>query len=225
MMASTHAAYGFVASYAITLLFVNLISPATYAMVVPATAWLVIAGMVGGVFPDLDQLQFWGPPWLSRHFVHKKTCHFISGYFMATALLLATAALVPNYVIPLVVLACATMGAGVHSFMDPFDGWNDKHPKWGIWEHIRGQWIASKRWIMFAGLWEWVIQAFATIWFILISASLSPLTIMIWRLPGWEVTAASYGSIWAISAFWDAREAPKRQGRERRLIRAIRRIK
>jgi len=224
-MASTHAAYGFVMSYALTLLFVHVAPLTTCAVVMQVTAWLVIVGMVGGVFPDLDQLQFWGPPWLSRFFVHKKTCHYITGYFMATALLFAAAVLASNYAVPLLVLACAAMGAGMHSLMDPLDGWNDNNPAWGIYEHITRRWLPSLRWVMFAGLWEWIIQAFATIWFILISANLSPLTIIRYQFPGWEVTAGSYGAIWVVSTLWDARKAPERQDRERELIRAIRRIK
>ena len=223
-MASTHAAYGFVSSYALTLLFVGVFSP-TNTMTMSVTASLVIAGMVGGVLPDLDQLQFWGPLWLSKHFRHKDTCHYITGYFMVTAVLSAAAALVPSYTLWLLGFACATIGAGVHSFMDIFDGWNDAHPEWGIFEHIRGRWLSSLRWVMFAGLWEWIIQAFATIWFIWISANLAPLTISIWQFPGWQVTTASYALIWVVSTLWDARHAPERQERERELIRAIQRIK
>lgn len=224
-MASTHAAYGFVTSYPLILLFVSVTSPTTYAMVMPVTAWLVIAGMVGGVFPDLDQLQFWGPPSISKHFRHKDTCHYISGYFIATAALLTATVFVPSYALWLLGMACASFGAGFHSLMDLLDGWNDGNPAWGIFEHVTKRWLPSLRWVMFAGLWEWIIQAFATIWFIWISANLSSLTILAWRFPGWGVATGSYGSIWVVSTLWDARHAAERQERERELIRAIGRIK
>jgi hypothetical protein len=225
MMASTHAAYGFVSSYVLALLFVRFISPTAYPLIMSVTAWLVIVGMIGGVFPDLDQLQFWGPPWISKHFRHKDTCHYIAGYVLAAMILLATAVLVPSYALWLLGLACAAFGAGIHSLMDPLDGWNDNNPAWGIYEHVTKRWLPSLRWVMFAGLWEWIIQAFATIWFIWISANLSPLTISAWQFPGWLVATGSYGSIWVISTLWDARHAPERQERERELIHAIRKVK
>lgn len=225
MMASTHAAYGFVMSSFLVFLVVRFALPMSYAIVLPVTAWLVIAGVVGGVFPDLDQLQFWGPPWLAKHFRHKDTCHYIVGYFVATIILLVVTVLVSNYSFAFLALACASFGAGFHSLMDPLDGWNDGNPAWGIFEHVKKRWIASKRWVMFAGLWEWIIQAFATIWFILIAVNLSSLTILAWQLPGWAVATVSYAAIWVISTVWDAREAPGRQQRERELIQEIRHIK
>jgi hypothetical protein len=212
-------------SYLLTILFVGVTSPTIYTIVVPVTAWLVIAGMIGGVLPDLDQLQFWGPPWLAKHFRHKDTCHYIFGYFIATAILLTANVFVPSYCLWLLGIACASVGAGFHSLMDPLDGWNNGNPAWGIFEHITQRWLPSLRWVMFAGMWEWIIQAFATIWFIWISANLSSLTILAWRFPGWVVAAGSYGSIWVVSTLWDAHHAPERQERERELIRAIRRIK
>jgi hypothetical protein len=222
MMASTHAAYGFVSSYALAMLFVKFISPASYALIAPVTAYLVILGMLGGLFPDLDQLQFWGPPAISKHFVHKKTCHYIAGYFITTVGLLTVAYLFRDYALGFLGVGCASIGAGVHSLMDPFDGWNDNNPKWGIYEHIHFGWLPSLRWVMFAGMWEWIVQAFATIWFIWISANLSALTVFDWSMPGWTVATVSYAFVWVLSMLWDARAAVERQTRERAAVRAIR---
>lgn len=173
-MMSTHTAYGFVAAYSLALLFV-IVVPSAYNAVIPMTAWFVLAGVFGGFFPDIDQLEFWGPQQIRKYFVHKKTFHYITGYFIATVILASLAAIYPQYLFWFLALACASFGAGVHSLMDPLDGWRDDHPEEGTYEHLSRKWIPSLRLVMFAGMWEWVIQAFAAIWFIAISANLSQL--------------------------------------------------
>jgi hypothetical protein len=218
-MMSTHTAYGFVAAFSLALLFANVV-PSAYSVVMPLTAWFVLAGLVGGFFPDIDQLEFWGPEQLRKYFVHKKTLHYISGSFIATVILASLAAIYPQHLFWFLALACASVGAGVHSLMDPLDGWRDDHPEQGIYEHLSRKWIPSLRLVMFAGMWEWVIQAFAAIWFIAISANLSPLL-----LPGWKLGTVIYFFIWTISAVFDAQHmAPKRQSRELEYIRGLREL-
>jgi hypothetical protein len=215
-MMSTHTAYGFVAAYSLALIF-SIVVPSAYTAVMPVTAWLVLSGVFGGFFPDIDQLEFWGPQQIRKYFVHKKTLHYITGYFVAMAILTSLAVFYPQYLLWLLGLACASLGAGVHSLMDPLDGWRDDHPEQGIYEHLRRKWIPSLRLVMFAGMWEWVIQAFAAIWFIAISANLSQLF-----LPGWKLGTVIYFFIWGISAVFDAHYvAPKRQSREIDYIRSL----
>lgn len=218
MMMSTHMAYGFVSAYLLGLLFVFGMAPSTYSAVIPLTAWLALAGLVGGFFPDIDQLEFCGPVRLRKYFTHKKTFHFISGYLILSFLLLGSAIILRQYLIPLLVLACACVAAGIHSIMDPLDGWRDDHPEQGIYEHLSRRWLPSLRLIMFAGMWEWVVQAAATIGFIAISANLSQLIV-----PGWVLATMTYFIIWIISAVFDAfHRAPKRQPRETTSIRSFR---
>jgi hypothetical protein len=211
-------AYGFVSAYLLGVSFAVVVAPSSYSAVVPITAWLALAGLVGGFLPDIDQLEFWGPVAIRKYFVHKKTLHYISGYFLASLLLVALAALISQFLIPLLILACICVAAGVHSLMDPLDGWRDDHLEQGIYEHISRRWIPSLRIVMFAGMWEWVIQAAATIGFIAISANLSQLV-----LPGWVLATVTYFVIWAISAVFDAfHRAPKRQPRESAALRSFR---
>jgi hypothetical protein len=90
--------------------------------------------------------------------------------------------------------------------MDPLDGWRNDHPEEGIYEHITRKWLPSRRIIHFAGMWEWVIQAFAAVWFIAISANLSQLFIT-----GGQFGTLAYLGIFSISAVFDAKHrAPKR---------------
>ena len=177
-MASTHMAFGFVSSYFLTAVFATHIAGWAYPVIMPITAVLALVGLFGGLFPDVDQLEFWGPTWIRKYFVHKKTLHFLFGYFIATVLLVGLAVCEPQHVLLLLGLACASLGAGVHSAMDPFDGFRDADQNQGIYEHVfLRRWIRSLNVVRFAHMWEWVVQAFATIWFIAISANLSQLIV------------------------------------------------
>lgn len=212
-------AYGFVTAYGISLAFATALGPSTYPLVASSTGLVVLAGLIGGFFPDIDQLEFWGwPKSIRKYFTHKKTFHFIAGYLALSIACLVLAATYPQSVLLFLLLACWSFGAWVHSLMDPLDGWRDDNPKEGIYEHVTRRWLPSLRLVMFAGMWEWVIQAFAAIWFIPISANLSPLI-----FPGWKFGTVAYFLIWLISAVFDAfHRAPKRQPRERDLVRTFR---
>lgn len=130
------------------------------------------------------------------------------------ALLFIMALEIRQYSFWFLLLACGCIGAGVHSIMDPFDGWNDDHPDWGIYEHLTRRWLPSLQLVVFAHMWEWVIQAFAAIWFIAISAHLSQLL-----QPGWQVATEGYLGIWIVSALFDVRiRASDRQARELKLL-------
>jgi hypothetical protein len=210
-------AYGFVAGYLLALLFANLF-PWSASLVLPLTAFLALVSLFGGAIPDLDQLEFWGPTQIRKYFVHKKTCHYIIGYAVASAMLFVLADWFSQYTISLLALACVSLGASAHCLMDPLDGWRDEKPRQGIYEHVTKQWLPSLRLVMFAGLWEWVIQALAAVGFIAISANLPQLVV-----PGWKIATLVYFVIWIISVVFDAlHRGPKRQAIEEESIRALR---
>ncbi len=216
-MMSTHMAYGFVTAYVLSVTFAIWVAPSTYQVLMPATAILALAGAIGAIFPDIDQAEFWAPKSIGKYFTHKKTLHYITGYLILSSILVILAIFFQKYVFWLIVAACWSFGAWTHSLMDPLDGWRDDNPEEGIYEHITRKWLPSKRLIHFAGMWEWVVQAFAAVWFIAISANLSQLLI-----PGWQLGTMAYLGIFSISAVFDARHrAPKRQPRELPHIRLL----
>lgn len=215
LMISTHMAYGFVVAYALGVTFAMWIAPSAYPILMPVTAVLALAGAIGAIFPDLDQLEFWAPASIGKHFIHKKTFHYITGYLILSVILVILATFFQKYVLWLIATACWSLAAWIHSVMDPLDGWRDDHPEQGIYEHVTRKWLPSLRLIHFAGMWEWVVQAFAGLCFIAISANLSQLII-----PGWQIGASVYLGILLVSALFDARlTAPKRQPRELPYIR------
>lgn len=114
-------AYGFVVGYFFTSFFVELV-PWSSPLVLPVTASLALASLAGGALPDLDQLEFWGPMQIRKYFVHKKTCHYITGYAIASAILFVLASWFSQYTVLLLALACVGLGAWVHCVMDPLDG-------------------------------------------------------------------------------------------------------
>jgi len=211
---STHMAYGFVSAYSLALLFATVIAPSSYPVIMSITAWLVLAGFLGGIVPDVDSLESIG-------FVHKKTCHFIIGYLIAAGGLVILAWLVPQYQVSILPVACVALGAWLHSFMDIFDGFNDDDPSKGIYEHLYFGWLRSRQKIAFGGTWEWILQAFAALCFIAISANLSQLFML-----GWQVSTIAYGVIWGTSVLYDVLvRAKKRQAVELKYIRGYRGVR
>lgn len=203
-------AWGFVSAYTLSVAFAFWIAPWSSVIILPITAWCALCGVVGGALPDIDQLEFCGPLPLRKYFTHKKTLHYITGYLILTIILLGFAIVLRQYVTTLVLLASVAFGAWFHSMMDPFDGWRDDRMDQGIFEHVRRKWIASLHLVPFAKMWEWVIQAFAALCFIAISANLSQLIV-----PGWQLGTGVYFMIWLVSVLYDARyRAPKRQAKE-----------
>jgi len=211
---STHMAYGFVSGYLLTLLFA-VVAPSSCSVVMPVTAFLALAGLVGGIIPDIDSLESLG-------FVHKKTCHFIVGYLLAAVGLFIVAWLFLERRVWVLVLACVALGGWLHSFMDIFDGFRDRDPSQGIYEHLFvRRWLRSLNKVGFAGTWEWILQALAALGFIAISANLSQLFV-----PGWQVSTVTYGCIWGISVTYDVLvRAKKRQEAEFSYIHGYRGIR
>lgn len=207
-------AWGFVSSYTFSLVFVSWIAPWSSVVILPITAWCALCGVVGGALPDIDQLEFCGPLPLRKYFTHKKTLHYITGYLILAIVMIGIALMLRQYVVSFVLLGCVAFGGWVHSVMDPFDGWRDDRMDEGIFEHVTQKWIASLHLVLFAGMWEWVIQAFAALCFIAISANLSQLMV-----PGWQLGTGVYFMIWLVSVVYDARyRAPKRQVKESALL-------
>lgn len=114
------------------------------AVLAPETAgWALLAGAVGGLFPDLDM-----------YVGHRKTLHFPVLYPLLAggATLLAVA--VPS--VPTVALAIAALAAAVHCVADVFGGGLELRP-WeatsdrAVYDHVRGTWIVPRRWIPYDG--------------------------------------------------------------------------
>jgi hypothetical protein len=212
LMASTHMAYGFVTGFMMAVLF--MIAAPWASFVLPNTATFALVGLAGGLFPDIDQLEFWGPPFIRKYFTHKKTLHYLLGYLILGTLLFIMALGNHENSFWFLAVACGSTGAGVHSIMDPFDGMRDDNPQQGIYEHLTRRWLPSLQLVVFAHMWEWVIQAFAAIWFIAISVHLSQLL-----QPGWQVATETYFVIWIVSAVFDVHiRASDRQARELKLL-------
>jgi hypothetical protein len=192
-MLSTHMAWGFVWAYALALIL-SIAVPSSCQLVMSATAWFVIAGLFGGGFPDFDG-------WESIGLMHRKSCHYIFGYFFATLMLVGIAILSPRSRFWAILFACITLGACFHSAIDLADGGRNNDLSQGVYEHVfLRRWLRARNWIPFAGMYEWVLQAFAALWFIPISASLSQLTASV---PNWLLGMLAYAAIWVVSLWYD----------------------
>jgi hypothetical protein len=132
MMGTTHAAMG-----------VALAAPLT--VVAPELAPVAaLAGLLGGVFPDLDLLSG----------QHRRTLHF-PVYYSATALATSAAALLAPAPAT-VALAFFLLSAAVHCITDAAGGGLELRP-WeatddrGVYVHPTGTWVAPRRWIRYDG--------------------------------------------------------------------------
>ena len=135
MMATTHALAGV------------LIGLGVLAAVPEAGAPVLLAGALGGAFPDLDVLA-----------VHRRTLHFPLGYAVLSALATATALFGPAAVATPVAVAVAVFfaAAAVHTASDVFGGGLELRP-WeatsdrALYDHLRGRWRPPRRWIRYDG--------------------------------------------------------------------------
>jgi len=98
---------------------------------------LVIAGVLGGAFPDSDML-----------FVHRKTLHFPVRYSVGAGGLALLALAIPS---SLVILgAVATAAAALHCLMDALGGGKEMRP-WletdnrAVYNHVSRTWIRPRR--------------------------------------------------------------------------------
>jgi hypothetical protein len=103
----------------------------------------VAAGLLGGVFPDLD-----------LYAGHRKRLHFPVYYSALAPAALAAAALAPG--VATVAGASFVLGAAVHSVADAFGGGLELRP-WeassdrAVYDHYRGRWVAPRRWVRYDG--------------------------------------------------------------------------
>lgn len=132
MMATTHAAVGLLLAVPLTVVAPDL---------APAAA---LAGIAGGVFPDLDLLSG----------VHRKTLHFPDYYWLGTVPAFVAAAVAPGP--GTVVVAYFLLSAAVHSVSDALGAGTESRP-WertsaeAVYLHSRSRWIAPRYWVRYDG--------------------------------------------------------------------------
>jgi hypothetical protein len=131
MMATTHALVGV------------LLGSASLFVAPELAPVAVIAGLAGGVFPDLDLYSG-----------HRKTLHFPVYYSAAAAVALAGAMLFPTAWT--FALGFFLLAAAAHSASDAFGGGLELKPWLGqseraVYDHYHGRWISPRRWIRYDG--------------------------------------------------------------------------
>lgn len=114
------------------------------AAVAPEAAGIaLVAGLLGGVFPDLD-----------LYVGHRRTLHFPVYYSLLAAVAVPLAVASPT-TLTLAVAAWA-LAAATHCLADVFGGGLELRP-WqatadrAVYDHFNGRWIAPKRWIRYDG--------------------------------------------------------------------------
>lgn len=128
MMFSTHILIGAVLGYFLSGFFSADITV------------LIVAGMVGGLIPELDFLV--GKP--------RRTLHYPFSYFLAA--IVPFAAFLTMKTKFFLYGATVLFAAGVHSFMDIFAGaelrsWNrNEWQQTAVYNHIQRKWIKPRRW-------------------------------------------------------------------------------
>lgn len=131
MMATTHALAGV------------LVGLWVLAAVPEAGALVLLAGALGGAFPDLDILA-----------VHRRTLHFPLGYAALSGVAAAATPFVPaRLAIPAAAFFAA---AAVHAATDVFGGGLELRPWEGtsdraLYDHLRGRWRRPRRWVRYDG--------------------------------------------------------------------------
>ncbi|QHS16256.1 metal-dependent hydrolase [haloarchaeon 3A1-DGR] len=147
MMQTTHALVGMAIATPIAVRFPEL------------AGIVLIAGLVGGAFPDLDLYKG-----------HRRTLHFPVLYAAAAvvASVIAAAGLgglsgtvsLPETVLAstptVAALAVGFAAAAAHCLMDVLGGGLELRPWEGrddraVYDHVRGRWIAPRRWIRYDG--------------------------------------------------------------------------
>ncbi|MFC6614104.1 metal-dependent hydrolase [Halopenitus salinus] len=123
---------------------VGMAIAAPIAVIAPELAGIVLlAGLVGGAAPDLDLYRG-----------HRRALHYPVGYPIAAGI--AAVAAVVSATPTAVALAVFLAAAAAHCLMDvlggglelrPWEGRDDR----GVYDHVRGRWIAPRRWIRYDG--------------------------------------------------------------------------
>ena len=132
MMSPTHTASG-------VFLAVPLVVVAPEFAAVGA-----LAGIAGGVFPDLDLVVG----------EHRRTLHFPVYYWLLALPAAVAAAVSPSAMT--VALALFTLSAAVHSVVDWFGAGPEPRPwadpsEQAVYLHVGDRWLAPKRWVRYDG--------------------------------------------------------------------------
>jgi hypothetical protein len=131
MMLPTHALGGMVLAMSMAFVAPEFASVA------------VVAGLLGGVFPDLDM-----------YMGHRKTLHYPVYFTVFGVTALSVAGLFPS--VETVFIAVFLAGAAVHSVTDivgsglelrPWEATSDR----AVYDHHRNRWIAPRHWIRYDG--------------------------------------------------------------------------
>ena len=131
MMATTHALVGFALGALAT------------ALGVPAGPAL-LAAVAGSVLPDFD-----------LYAGHRRTLHFPVLYPIAAAAGVVVALATGGW-LPATLAALLLLGAALHTTADVFGGGLELRPWEGtsdraVYDHVRGRWIAPRRWVRYDG--------------------------------------------------------------------------
>ncbi|MCU4926153.1 metal-dependent hydrolase [Halobacteria archaeon AArc-dxtr1] len=141
MMATTHVLAG-----------LALLAPVAYAVPELAPA-LAVGAILGGLAPDADLLL-----------AHRRTLHFP---LLGGAVAVPVVALGTLWSTPLTVgVAAFAVAAWLHAASDVLGGgpemdpWNDASGR-AVYDHLRGRWLAARRWIRYDGAPEDAVVAIA----------------------------------------------------------------
>lgn len=131
MMATTHVLAGVALAAGASLLGAEV------------SVVVVLAAGVGGLVPDLD-----------LYAGHRRTLHYPVVLPVLAAVALGIATVIPRPGV--LVVAFFLAGAALHAAMDVLGGGLELKP-WeatserAVYDHVRGQWIAPRRWIPYDG--------------------------------------------------------------------------
>jgi hypothetical protein len=206
-MVSTHMGYGFAFAYFLSLPLGIAFFPWNSSEISSFSVYFVLAGLAGGVLPDIDR-------WEQIGFSHRKTLHYVTGYGLLVIILIGLVYVLPrSLTVWIVGSSCFFAGAWLHSIMDILDGfWADDVNK-GVYEHLTKRWIRALNRIPFASLQEWSVQSFSTVLVIAIAPQLTAFAV----IPGWLVAMSSFFVTWLFSTAYEFRETvPKRWQMENR---------
>jgi hypothetical protein len=131
MMATTHALWGMTVALPVLAVEPELAPVA------------LVAGLVGGVLPDLD-----------LYAGHRKTLHFPVYGSLTAAAAIGVAAFAPSVLT--VGIAVALAAAAVHAAADAAGGGLELRPWRGesdraVYSHYHGRWLRPRRWVRYDG--------------------------------------------------------------------------
>ena len=174
LMSSTHMAAGFVISGVLYRTLVQFSPPNARAGMMLLFPNVLIAGLAGGAFPDLDRLD---RQVLCLRLVHRRTLHFLFGYAFTGGLVAALLPLFPEHAWLLGPLAGLLVSAGLHCLMDVYDGVQRGRPG-ALYEHVTGRWIRGRRLIPFGSAKEWVLYSAFSIGFLVFATYPTPIAVL-----------------------------------------------